>query len=121
MNFSGLKKAVIVSGIILMSACSSGPKPLYNWQAYQPNVYDYFRTDGSSTDEQIHALEVNIQEAAAKSTAVPPGMHAHLGLLYAKAGRQGQAQEQFGIEKQLFPESASFMDFLLTKNKGALK
>ena len=121
MNFSGIKKAVILSGIFLMTACASGPKPLYNWQAYQPNVYDYFQTDASSTDEQIHALEVNIQEAAAKSTAVPPGMHAHLGLLYAKAGRQGQAKEQFGIEKQLFPESASFMDFLLTQNKGALK
>lgn len=116
-----MKSIFCISALLLVTACSSGPKPLYSWKAYQPAVYEYYQTDSSSTDEQIHELETNIQEAKDKSESVPPGLHAHLGLLYAKSGKDAAAKEQFSIEKQLFPESASFMDFLLTKNKGATK
>ncbi len=111
----------MVCSIIFMAACSSGPTRIYNWQSYQSDVYDYFRSDGSSIDEQIHSLEEDIQKTAAKSAMVPPGVHAHLGLLYVKTGRQDKAREQFNIEKQLFPESSLFMDFLLSPNKGAIK
>jgi hypothetical protein len=116
-----MKSLFTVSALLLVTACSSGPKPLYNWKGYQPAVYEYYQTDSSSTDEQIHELETNIQESKGKSELVPPGLHAHLGLLYAKSGKDSAAKEQFSIEKQLFPESASFMDFLLTKNKGETK
>lgn len=44
---------------------------------------------------------------------MPPGFHAHLGLLYGEAGRFDEMRNQFLIEKELFPESAEFIDFLL--------
>jgi hypothetical protein len=48
---------------------------------------------------------------------VPPGFHAHLGMLYSIAGKSDQMVAQFEDEKKLFPESATYMDFLLAKVK----
>ena len=49
--------------------------------------------------------------------AVPPGYHAHLGLLYLSMGKDDQMVQEFRTEKALFPESASYMDFLLKNAK----
>lgn len=105
----------------LLGGCASGPQTLYDWDQYQPRVYQYFQGDESSLEEQIAGLEENIQQAHAKGRAVPPGFHAHLGLLYARLGREDQVRQQFETEKRLFPESAPFMDFLLREHKGATR
>ncbi len=49
-----------------------------------------------------------------------PGLHAQLGLLYAKTGDTNKAFSQFAIKKQLFPESAPYMDFLMSKKQGVV-
>ena len=38
-------------------------------------------------------------------------------MLYASLGKDDQMVQQFQTEKQLFPESAAYMDFLLKKAK----
>ena len=50
---------------------------------------------------------------------VPPGYNAHLGLLYAEGEQTDQMLKYFEAEKALYPESASYMDFLLAKFKRA--
>jgi hypothetical protein len=53
---------------------------------------------------------------------VPPGFHAHLGMLYSMTGKSNdQIAAQFEDEKRLFPESTVYMDFLLAKMKKAEK
>lgn len=52
---------------------------------------------------------------------VPPGLHAHLGMLYGNTGHTDLAMAEFNTEKAAFPESAPFMDFLMSKDKGAFK
>jgi len=103
---------------LLLSGCTSSPPPLYYWAQYQDRIYQYFQGDETSQEEQIAALEEAIQQARASGSTVPPGLHAHLGLLYAKLGRDDQVRQQFETEKRLFPESAPFMDFLLDPSKG---
>ncbi|MGL5537964.1 MAG: DUF4810 domain-containing protein, partial [Aeromonas veronii] len=71
--------------------------------------------------EQIDRLEKNLQEANGKGEKVPPGFHAHLAMLYAQQGRDNLALEHFEKEKQLFPESTTFINFLLTQKQGAAK
>ena len=44
---------------------------------------------------------------------MPPGLHAHLGMLYFNTGREIEAREQFAMEKSLFPESGHFVDYVL--------
>ncbi|SUB18142.1 Uncharacterised protein [Pantoea agglomerans] len=43
------------------------------------------------------------------------------GLLYAKTGDTNKAFGQFATEKQLFPESAPYMDFLMSKKQGVVR
>lgn len=106
--FAGL----LVAGT-LMTGCVSQPQSLYYWGGYQEQVYAHFKGDGSSPQEQVAALEACLQEARAKDRALPPGFHAHLGMLYAELGKPDQVRQQFETEKTLFPESAPYMDLLL--------
>jgi hypothetical protein len=54
------------------------------------------------------------QKARSENRPVPPGFHAHLGYLYFQLGKLDQAQQELETEKAQFPESAVFMDRLLS-------
>lgn len=103
--------AGLLLGSLLLAGCNM-PKPLYQWESYQPQVYEYF--NGQSKEEQAIALERDLEKIKAKNGAVPPGYHAQLGLLYSELGRDDQMVQQFNTEKALFPESTAYMDFLLS-------
>jgi len=114
-------KELLLAAAAMLAGCASEPETLYYWDDYQARVYQYFQGNDASLEEQIAALEQHIQLARANSAAVPPGLHAHLGLLYAELGRDDQVRQQFETEKRLFPESATFMDFLLRQSGGNLR
>lgn len=95
--------------LLTLGGCASQRPGLYDWGSYETQVYAYFNNSGSP-EQQIAALEQRLQTNSSRS---PPGYHAHLGLLYGKVGRVADMQQQFNIEKSLFPEAAPFMDFLL--------
>ena len=114
------KKLGLLVIAALLSACSA-PKSLYQWDQYQKTLYQYYQPGKSSPEEQIALLQKMVEKARAKGGAVPPGLHAHLGLLYANLGQNNEAFQQFKIEKTLFPEAATFMDFLLKKQPRSLQ
>lgn len=103
--------------LLLLGGCVSQPKPLYHWGSYQQQVYEHFRNENTSPQEQIAALEAGLQLARSSGQTPAPGLHAHLGMLYAETGKADQVRQQFESEKSLFPESAVYMDFLL-RNYG---
>lgn len=113
-------KLLGIFAIIALSGCSTAPKPLYNWDGYQKTVYQYYQQTETSPQQQIEVLKKNIELNKTQGTAVPPGLHAHLGLLYSSTGAIDLAMAEFNTEKALFPESANYMDFLM-KNKGIKK
>lgn len=106
---------LLVSGIL--GGCATRTRPLYQWQDYQSNVDAYFRADKRSLDAQTQAMEEDLQEIRADGGAVPPGYYAHLGLLYGQQGKLDQFAQQMQAEKKQYPESATFMDFLLRNFK----
>jgi hypothetical protein len=116
-----LKKAGLAALILVLAGCASAPKTVYSWDNYQPVIYQYYQGDKSSPEEQIAKLQEAQEKAKASAKPVPPGLHAQLGLLYATTGKPELAFQQFTAEKTLFPESAAYMDFLMTKNKGSMK
>lgn len=107
--------------IALTSGCATAPQTLYNWGSYQNQLYASLKAD-TSPDKQILEMEKTLQTRKSDQP-MAPGFHAHLGMLYGDVGRRAEMCEQFKTEKQLFPESAQFMDFLLAKAepKAALK
>ncbi|AXG48872.1 DUF4810 domain-containing protein [Photorhabdus laumondii subsp. laumondii] len=116
-----MKKAGLLLAAMTLAGCVTQPKTIYEWDKYQPTIYQYYQQDKMGFEEQLQALQQVIERAKAKDKSVPPGLHAQIGLLYSKTGRVSEAFHQFEIEKKLFPESAPFMDFLLSKNKGTMQ
>ncbi|WP_068638045.1 DUF4810 domain-containing protein [Thauera butanivorans] len=111
-----LAAALPAAGLLLLAGCASGNRhqPLYYWGEYQPALYGHF-TKEQGPQEQIAALEAGLEKARARSLAVPPGYHAHLGILYAESEQPDQMLRHFEAEKILYPESAAYMDFLMRK------
>ncbi len=113
----GAALSLAATGILLTGcAANHATPPLYQWDGYQPQVYEYFKAQ-TAPQEQIDALEKSLQQIRAKGNRPPPGFHAHLGMLYASVGKDQQAVQEFEAEKQSFPESSTYMDFLLKKSK----
>ena len=111
----------MLSIAVLTTGCATQSKPLYGWEAYQSQVYTYLKDEDTDYSAQIANLEEVIQKTRATGKQLPPGYHAHLGMLYAKIGKDDQVLQQFETEKERFPESGSFMDFLVrsfTKKEG---
>lgn len=100
----------------LLSGCATKTASLYQWDGYQPQVYEYFKGQTGPT-EQIAALEKSRETIFAADKTLPPGFRAHLGMLYASVGKGSEARQQLNEEKERFPESSAYMDFLLSQLK----
>lgn len=113
-HFKTMALACALAGSALITGCASQQtQPMYNWSGYQPELYAYFKADDTSAQEQLIVLEKNKQQTEQTAGLLPPGYRAHMGLLYATSGQMDQAKLAFESEKQHFPESTQFMDFLL--------
>ncbi|MCP1475952.1 hypothetical protein ABIA54_005200 [Pseudomonas sp. EB276 TE3739] len=107
--------ALTLAASALLAGCA-GPQTLYQWEGYEPQVYEYFKGE-EPKEAQAEALERDLQKIRSTGKSVPPGYHAHLGLLYLSMGKDDQMVQQFKTEKTLFPESGTYMDFLLKNAK----
>ncbi len=116
LSITQLLTSLSAAGTLLLSGCAAGPQPLYYWGDYQTQLYGHFTKD-KGAEEQIAALEAGIEKARAAGRPVPPGYHAHLGILYAQGEHADQMQKYFEAEKALYPEGTAYVDFLLRKFK----
>lgn len=106
-------------GLLALVGCASAPKPLYHWESFPKQQYSTLLREGASPDEQIRALEAQAEKARAANAALPPGLRAHLGMLYLGAGNPQRAKELWTAEKTAFPESSPYMDRLLRRIEPA--
>jgi len=118
LNLSRPLLALTLAATTLLAGCAA-PKTLYQWEGYEPQVYEYFKGE-EPKEAQAEALERDLQKIRSTGKAVPPGYHAHLGLLYLSMGKDDQMVQQFNTEKTLFPESGTYMDFLLKNAKAGV-
>lgn len=102
--------------LLLLSACAQ-PKQLYNYGDYSESYYKHKKQATPETRLALMAsIEKAIDEASkSKSGRVPPGMFANLGYMYLQDGNSQKAISLFGQEKATYPESAHFMDRLISK------
>lgn len=112
-----MKKNIWLAAFALsLVGCASAPKPLYQWGSFTQQTYLMYNTPEKATPSmQIIKLESEIEKAKAKNLAVPPGLYAHLGLMYLKQNNPQKASENFQLERQVYPESTILMDRLLQK------
>ena len=67
---------------------------------------------------QAQQLDEDIARTRAEGKRVPPGVHAHLGFLHYRAGDVESARAYFMRERELFPESATFINGILSRMEG---
>ncbi len=117
--------SLFLLGGLALAGCVSQPSALYNWGSYPEQSYlMYSQPQKAVPSAQIQKLEAEIEKSKAKNLAVPPGLYAHLGLMYSEQGNMNKAIEYFQLERQVYPESTILMDRLLKKlgaNQGAAK
>ncbi|GAB2460477.1 DUF4810 domain-containing protein [Comamonas humi] len=116
MVFARCGRWALLLALCGLAGCAT-QKSLYAWNGYQPQVYQYLKEGGESADGQILALEKGIELAAAQNAQLPPGYYAHLGLLYLNTGHGDQAVAAWNREKDLFPESGQYIDYLMNNMK----
>lgn len=111
----------VLAGVLLLAGCQT-QRSLYYWGHYEPLIYQsYAAPQKAPPEKQIEELLADEQKAAAANLPVHPGFHAHLGYLYYQTGKYDLARKEFEAEKQLFPESAQFMDRMLNQPQPAAK
>nr|WP_314127744.1 DUF4810 domain-containing protein [uncultured Campylobacter sp.] len=118
MRFKTLADFALASAAaLLLSGCADdSPRQLYYWDgAYTSSVYEYLTEEGDA-GSQIAALEESLQKAYQRAAKVPPGLHAHLGLLYLSQGNGAKFKAYVEKEAELYPESRDYAMFLLNQN-----
>lgn len=108
---------IAAAAALLLGGCADGPQLMYTWGNYQSTIYQYYQKEKSSPEEQIAKLNEIIEMARAANRPVPPGLHAHLGLLYIQLGKEAEARQELTTEKNMYPESGPYMDFLLASKE----
>ncbi len=108
--------AAMMSALFL-SGCAA--KTTYYWGNYEQLIHDSYIEPGSADPvTQIDLLETDIQIAQSEGLPTPPGIYAHLGYMHSLQGNVAQAKNAFLQEKNLYPESASFIDGMLDRAYG---
>lgn len=118
MRFKTLANFALASAAaMLLSGCADdSPRQLYYWDgAYTSSVYEYLTEEGDA-GAQIAALEESLQKAYQRAAKVPPGLYAHLGLLYLSQGNGAKFKAYVEKEAELYPESRDYAMFLLNQN-----
>lgn len=120
MSIHHLSVASSLLALTLLVGCAQQQKPLYYWGDYENLIYSMYTEPGAADpDMQIQKLTTDIEQAHAKALPIAPGIHAHLGYMYVLKGNIESAKAEFMKEKQLYPESAQFIDGMLKRmNKG---
>lgn len=113
-----MRRLILIPSLAVatLSGCVTRQQPLYHWGDFQSQQYSYFKGD-KGPESGIQNLEKVREEAKAKGKPVPPGMQAHLGMLYGLTGRTDLFEQNLLAERQQFPESSAYVDFLLKNNQ----
>jgi hypothetical protein len=111
-----LGHGLLVLLALATGAGCAGTPSLYRWGIYEDLLYESYKNPGGADPVTDAArLAEDIARTDAEGLAVPPGVHAHLGYLYASQGDLGLARAHFERERELYPESTVFIDGILAR------
>jgi hypothetical protein len=100
---------------VAASGCTQ-QRYIYRWGIYEDLVYDMYAKPGKADPgTQVARLSEDIERTQAEGKRVPPGVHAHLGYMYYLQGNRDAAYAEFVTERELFPESATFIEGILQR------
>ena len=112
------RRMLLAAGVAIVAGCST-PHQNFYWGQYEHAVYGmYFEPGEMDPQTQIDLLQEDVERSEAKGLRIAPGIHAHLGYLYAMEGNIAQAKTELATEKTLFPEATVWVDGMLSRLNG---
>ena len=106
--------------VLALAAGGCATSSLYYWGGYEESLY--LREQDASDAAQARAfalVEDTIRESESRGARVPPGVYADYGYLLFRQGRRDEAVEAFRKEAAAYPESAPFMEAVISRVEGA--
>jgi hypothetical protein len=113
--------AFIIGSVLLISGCgTSAPKTLYTWNNYEATSQNLNGKEFDSELVDLHMLEIEkiINDSSENNQKVAPGLYAEYAQLLYQKRKKSEAKKYFLLEKQVYPESAVFIDQMLKKLFG---
>lgn len=102
----------VLFALLFAGCASSTPRQIYYWNgSYTASTYDYLN-ETSDFYKHIDELEETVEYAYASGRKIPPGLLAHIGLLYSNIGNDQKASMYLEKEAEIFPESRAYIEFL---------
>ncbi|MGJ3233251.1 MAG: DUF4810 domain-containing protein [Oceanicaulis sp.] len=107
-----IKFALCAAALSVVTACAQQSR--FEWGNYENSLYALYQNPEAASGHE-ESLRRAIERGEA-TNRVAPGLNAELGYLLWEQGRQAEAREYFLRERELFPESATFMDRYLDQS-----
>ncbi len=102
--------ALVGLAAVLLTGCGTS---IYRWSGYEGSIATFYaHRDDDTMAGQVKSLSVQADKSR-RAGRVPPGMLAHLAYFYYLNGDTATAAVYLRAEKEAFPESAHFVDFIL--------
>ncbi len=102
--------ALVGLAAMLLTGCGTS---IYRWSGYEGSIATFYaHRDDDTMAGQVKSLSVQADKSR-RAGRVPPGMLAHLAYFYYLNGDTTTAAQYLRAEKETFPESAHFVDFIL--------
>jgi len=116
LNFKTTRLFIVLISLWLLSGCVKPANEIYYWGEYEQLIHDMYVDPGKADAvAQIEKLTADIQKAESTGKQVPPGLYAHLGMMYSSQGQAAQAEAALREEQKLYPESATFIQGLIKR------
>lgn len=99
---------LILGAAALTTVAACAPQSRFEWGNYENSLYALYQNPDAAD-----GYEQSLRRAIARgdeTDRVAPGLNAELGYLLHEQGRHAEAREYFLRERELFPESATFMN-----------
>jgi len=105
---------MLVALVLVLPACRT--HTTYEWGDYQNSLYGmWIEPEDFDAADHLRVLTGQVAATEERGELVPPGVRAHIAMLYSDAGNTVEARRYLEAEKAAFPESATFVDGLLAR------
>lgn len=108
-------RALIIVVAVLLVSCAPKIKPLYYWGDYEETSYKIVKGNEENDVQKFMKALQDVSEHPEKSSSgkIPPGVCADFAFFLMKQGKVGEGKLWLIREKELYPESAVFVDKIL--------
>ncbi|MFT5704995.1 MAG: hypothetical protein ACI8SK_000949 [Shewanella sp.] len=112
------KYLFILATTFMFSGCASVTESGYYWGNYSETYYEYIKAPSEqSVTNHLNELNSIIDKSNKKGLKVPPGIYAEIGYITAKRGDSDNSIAYYRQEAELYPESVSFIERLISDQK----